>query len=186
MCDPFFTTKQAGRGLGLSAVVGIVRGHRGGIDVDSSPDKGSRLRLLFPAFKETEAAVASPAPGRPTGGTILVIDDEEVVRETARQSLEAFGWTVLAADSGAAGVAACEARGPEIALVVLDFSMPGLRAEETLREIRKSCPGVRVLLSSGYDREEALRRFQGAELVGFLQKPYKPDALIAEIQRHVG
>ncbi len=185
MCDPFFTTKRVGRGLGLSAVVGIVRGHRGGIEVDSSPGKGSRLRLLFPALVEAEAAVASPAPSRPSGGTILVIDDEEVVRETARQALEAFGWTVLAAESGAAGVAACEERGSEIALVVLDFSMPGMRAEETLREIREICPGVRVLLSSGYDREEALRRFQGAELVGFLQKPYKPDGLIAEIQRHV-
>jgi len=185
MCDPFFTTKQVGRGLGLSAVVGIVRGHRGGIEVNSSPGRGSRVGLLFPALEEGEAEAESPTPRRASAGTILVIDDEEVVRDTARQALETHGWSVLAVESGAAGVAVCEEKGSEIALVVLDFSMPGMGAEEALREIRKICPGVQVLLSSGYDREDAMRRFQGGGLVGFLQKPYSPDALIAEVQRHV-
>ena len=116
----------------------------------------------------------------------MVIDDEEMVSEMACEMLAPEGLKVLTAEGGAAGLALFKERRSEIGLVLLDFSMPGMSGEQTFEELRKINPDVPVILSSGYGEEETTRRFEGKGLSGFIQKPYTPDALLAEIRRCLG
>jgi two-component system cell cycle sensor histidine kinase/response regulator CckA len=183
--EPFFTTKFVGRGLGLAAVLGIIRGHGGGIDVQSVPGSGTTFSVVIPAAEGAAPVSRVAAAEGKVKGTILLIDDEEVVRETASEMLAAEDLEVLTADSGAAGIALYRDRRAEIGLIILDFSMPGMGGEETYRELRKIDPDVRVVLSSGFGEDEVTRRFAGLGLQGFIQKPYNPNALLEEIQRHL-
>ena len=178
--DPFFTTKFSGRGLGLSAVLGIVRGHRGGLKVYSEPGRGTTFKILFPVAEGT-AETASPAaatiPKLQAGGTVLVVDDEETVCAMLARALERFGFKVELASNGEIAVAKAQACGADYRVVLLDLTMPHMDGEATFSALRNIRPNLPVLLMSGFNENDALSRFGGKGLSGFLQKPFDLDNL---------
>ena len=182
--EPFFTTKFTGRGLGLSAMQGIVRGHKGGIRVYSETGKGSTFKLIFPAG--TGVAVEVEAPSLEDdwmgSGTILVVDDEEGVRTVAAELLRSMGFDILLASDGLEALEQFKASVVPIRAVLMDLTMPHLDGVETFRELRRLDPGCRVVLTSGYNEQEAIQDFLGKGLAAFVQKPFLRTALVRAIR----
>lgn len=182
--DPFFTTKFVGRGLGLAAVVGALRAHRGGIEVESELGRGSTFRAYLPAYVE-KAAQSPVAPrGAPVAAAaplVLVVDDDAGVRRVQERTLVKAGLRVITAADGDEGVATFRAHASEVALVVLDLTMPRMGGQAALEALRAIDPSVRVVLTSGFSESEATARFGSLALAGFVAKPFLPGELRTKV-----
>lgn len=183
--DPFFTTKFAGRGLGLPAVLGIVKSHRGAVTVKSSHGEGSRLTVLLPVSRgETWA---EPVPGAARGmagsGLVLIADDDEAVRNVSVKMLEKLGYTVLQAVDGREALEIYRSHRGEIVCVLLDLTMPVMDGAEACREILESDPGARIVVTSGFGYDSTLEQVGEGRIAGALHKPYSLDELAKAVGR---
>ncbi|MGH7329689.1 MAG: response regulator, partial [Polyangiaceae bacterium] len=185
MFDPFFTTKFVGRGLGMAAVLGIVRGHSGVIDVESTPGKGTRVRIFFPAHAIDKPRAPSPAPVLARGeGVVLVVDDEQAVRASTQLLLQELGFEAVLARDGVEALDILRTESHGIDVVLLDATMPRMAGAETLREIRKLAPRVPVILSSGYlTAGSEARTASGIMADAVLAKPYTVEELLESLNR---
>jgi CheY-like chemotaxis protein len=184
--DPFVSTEEVGRDLGMACVLGVVRRHKGTIDVLERADGAMSVRLRFPAARETgDADAPQPAsneglaPPSATAGTILVVDEEEAIRTLAKSALELSGFEVLTAASGDDAIELYRKHGHRVDVTLLDVTKSDTSGEATLEQLRELGAGPSVIVSSGVDAD-VMRRFEGIECA-FLEKPYRPFALVAKV-----
>jgi CheY-like chemotaxis protein len=194
--DPFCSTKFWGRGLGMSKVIGITKGHHGAIIVDSEVGKGTTIRVLFRVSKEAQALsvqgmdiveTEAPAPDSVTKRkTILVVEDETGVRDLTVKRLDVLGYDTIIAVDGEEGVSVFRERLNEIDLVMLDFKMPKMDGVEAFGELIRIKPDVKVILCSGYTEDVVIEMFPGQRPAGVLHKPYNMEDLKGELDRLLG
>jgi two-component system, cell cycle sensor histidine kinase and response regulator CckA len=188
--EPFFTTKDTGKGtgLGLAMVYGIIKNHGGHITVHSKPGLGTTMVICFPGAEGLieEKSLKRQIVERPEKGSILIIDDEEVIRVLGKDILEVWGYEVHSAINGVEGIRIFREHGAEINLVILDMVMPEMNGSQTFREIRAISPDTKVLLCSGYGKEHYIQELIVEGAAGFLQKPFHYIELVAKVKEIMG
>jgi nitrogen-specific signal transduction histidine kinase/ActR/RegA family two-component response regulator len=188
--EPFFSTKQNGRGLGMATVINNLRKHAGGLCASSRAGEGTTFQVLLPAADAPEQAGGEQtqlqeASGklRPQKGKILVVDDDELIRGMLKTTLKHYGFEIIQAADGVEGVAAYERNHADLDAVILDMMMPRLNGEEALRQMKQISPTVPVLLCSGFAQGNLTDRFADLGPTGFIKKPFHTAGLVAELER---
>ncbi|AWP23725.1 hypothetical protein C4901_10635 [Acidiferrobacter sp. SPIII_3] len=182
--EPFFSSKEGARGIGLSVVLSIVKAYRGGIDVDTAPGRGTTVRIVLPAAPERERRGTEEVrrPRDVRHHTVLFVDDEEMLRSLAQRALEPLGYRVLVAPDGVEGVRIFREHMAEIDLVILDLSMPRKGGEDACKEMQAINARIPVLLCCGYDEASAEEKTRGSRFAGYLAKPFGVSTLIEAVR----
>lgn len=185
--DPFFSTKFTGRGLGMAAVMGIIRSHRGAVKVNSIKNKGSLFTALFPiqgiAFGQVTADNRETVMG-PTGKTVLLVDDEVMVKDIGSQFLQRLGYGVMTASSGIEALDIFKQAPDRVDCLLLDFTMPGMDGLETMQRIKEIRPEAKIIITSGYTQQQIEDRFARIGLPdGFIHKPFEMKVLQEKINK---
>jgi CheY-like chemotaxis protein len=188
--EPFYTTKFVGRGLGMSAVLGIIKSHGGALQLHSQLGQGTTFKVYLPVPKKDstedgdhkQSIPSSPWKG---SGTILLVEDEDQVRSIANKMLTNFGFTVLEAVNGKEGLDLYQKNATDVTLVMTDMGMPVMDGYELCNELKKLSPELPIIVSSGYGDTEVRSRIGSDNIAGLISKPYNPDKLREVLKRVV-
>jgi CheY-like chemotaxis protein len=187
--DPFFTTKSAGRGLGLAVVSGVVRGLGGEIQVASEPGKGTTFRVFLPCGEAKAVATKGTILGREAlvhpllECTVLVVEDESILRQPVVKKLRNTGFVVLEANNGSAAIDLLRANADKIDVILLDVTIPGAPSSAVIAEAAKAKPSIRVILTSAYSEEMVTQTLSASQICGFIRKPFQLADLITTLRR---